>query len=203
MSRDDYGNSGRWLRPAISGKSGAVQTLGRKIALVGGDLKAMREHLNFALFSLVALGACTPTPTQLVLTKGAERVMMAKSDPGDNYEIIGPVSGYDGEGCGGFGYRGSYERAATDLRNKTHDLNGDYAQIVSLTEPHMTFNCFDNEFIIRGIAYRKTSGRPPETPLLTDSGDDSARRIREMKSLYDDGIITKEEYEDQKKKYLR
>lgn len=136
------------------------------------------------------------------LTQGAARVLVAKADPGDNYEIIGPVSGFDGEGCGGFGYKGSYERATTSLRNRTYSMGGNYAQLISLTEPHLRGNCFDNKYIIRATAYKKIRSQPSPIPIVESGEESLTKKLRELKKLLDDGILTKEEYETQKSKLL-
>ncbi len=153
----------------------------------------------FILFLTIA-GCVTIPPRQLA--PGADSVLVAKSDPSDNYEILGPVSGIDGKGCGGFGYIGSYERATTDLGNKTYQMAGDYAQIILLTEPHLSGDCFDNEYVIRATAYKKVRNQPSPIPIV-DSGKESfANKLRELKKLQDDGVLTKEEYESQKHKLL-
>jgi len=151
-------------------------------------------------FVLLASGCATAPPMQL--TSGAENVLVAKSDPGDNYEIIGPVSGSDGQGCGGFGYLGLYERATTSLRNRTYDMDGDYAQIISLTEPHLRGDCFDNEYVIRATAYKKVRNQPSPVPIIESGEETLTKKLRELKSLLDDGILTQKEYEAQKTKLL-
>ena len=136
------------------------------------------------------------------ITLGASNVLVAKSDPGDNYEIIGPVSGFDGEDCGAFGYMGTYERAMTSLRNRTHAMGGDYAQIISLTEPYLRGDCFDNEYVIRATAYKKVRSQPSPIPIVDTGEEKLTKKLRELKKLHDDGILTKEEYEQQKSKLL-
>lgn len=98
---------------------------------------------------------CAVTLPPIQLVPGANKVIVAKADPGESYELIGPVSGLDGNGCGGFGFRGTYERAFTNLLNNAHGMGGNYAQIISLTEPHSENGCYDNEYAIRAMAYKK------------------------------------------------
>jgi len=143
------------------------------------------------------------TAPPLQLQPGAEKIQVAKSDPGDNYEIIGPVSGVDGEGCGGFGYLGSYERATISLRNKTQSMGGDYAQLISLTEPQLRGECFDNQFILRATAYKKVRNAPSPTPIVNTGEEAFTKKLRELKSLLDDGVLSKSEYETQKAKLLK
>lgn len=154
------------------------------------------------LLSLILAIAGCATP-QVQLTPGATNVLVAKSDPGDNYEMIGPVSGIDGKGCGIYGYRGSYERATTNLRNKTYEMGGSYAQIVSLTEPHLaTGDCFDNQYTIRATAYKKVRNQPSPTPIVEIGEEKLTKQLRELKKLLDEGVLSKEEYENQKTKLL-
>ncbi len=154
------------------------------------------------IFSLLLVTTGCATVPAMQLTPGAGNVLVAKADPGDNYEIIGPVSGFDGKGCGGFGYRGSYERATTSLRNRTYSMGGDYAQLISLTEPHSEGKCFDNEYKIRATAYKKVRSQPSPIPIVETGEETLTKKLRELKKLLDDGILTKEEYENQKRKLL-
>ena len=150
---------------------------------------------------LLAIAGCvTAPPMQLI--SGAGNVLVAKSDPGDNYEIIGPVSGSDGKDCGGFGYMGTYERATTSLRNRTYNMGGNYAQIISMTEPRLRGDCFDNEYAIRATAYKKVRNQPSPTPIVEVGEEKLTKILRELKKLLDDGVLSKEEYEDQKIKLL-
>jgi hypothetical protein len=160
----------------------------------------MNSKTAVLLSLLLAITGCTAPPMQL--TPGAGNVLVAKSDPGDNYEIIGPVSGSDGEGCGLYGYMGSYERATTSLRNRTYDMGGDYAQLISLTEPHLSGDCFDNLYVIRAIAYKKVRSQPSPTPIVDVGEEKLTKTLRELKKLLDDGVLSKEEYETQKTKLL-
>ena len=164
-------------------------------------------HLNiaFSVFSLVIIGGCATSipPPQLSLDAGADVVIVAKSDPGDNYETLGPISGSDGFGCGSLtGYFGTYERATTVLRNKVKSLGGTYAQIISLTEPYLRGDCFDNEFSIRATAYKQIRDRPSPTPIIDAGEERLTKKLRELKNLFDDGILTRAEYENQKANLL-
>ena len=161
----------------------------------------MNSKIVVLLSLLLAIAGCATAPP-MQLTQGAGNVLVAKSDPGDNYEIIGPVSGFDGEGCGGFGYTGSYERATTSLRNRTYVMGGNYAQIISLTEPHLIGRCFYNEYVIRATAYKKVRNQPSPTPIVDAGEEKLTKKLRELKKLLDDGILSKEEYEKQKNNLL-
>lgn len=188
-----------------------------KAAAISGKLLPGRlSHVASArwrpavlLFLSCALSGCASAPP-LQLVAGAEKVVIARSDPGNNYEIIGPVTGIDGKGCGAFGYRGSYERAVDTLRNNTVSKGGDYAQIMTLTEPHLRADCFDNQYAITANAYKKVRTQPlptlqtlPAPPPVPNSGEESmTKKLRELKKLKDEGILTQEEFDKQKTRVL-
>ena len=140
------------------------------------------------LLSLILLVVGCASAPHMELTPGANSVLVAKSDPGDNYEIVGPVSGLDGEGCGAFGYKGSYERATTSLRNRTYDMGGNYAQIISLTEPHLSGDCFDNKYVIRATVYKKVRSQPSPTPIVDSGEEKMTKKMRELRKLLDEGV---------------
>lgn len=101
---------------------------------------------------------CAATRPPLTLSEQGSKVEVGKHDPSPNMEEIGPVSATHGDGCGGFGTRGTYEGAYTLLKNEAARMGADYVQILTLSEPYLRNpNCFDNRFVIRGIAYRQRS----------------------------------------------
>jgi S1-C subfamily serine protease len=53
-----------------------------------------------------------------------------------------------------YGSRGTPERAYTKLKNHAAALGADYIQIYSISEPHLSGNCFSNVFTISGMAYK-------------------------------------------------
>jgi hypothetical protein len=167
-------------------------------------MRSLRKIIGvLGIFFFVISGCSTIRAPLVVLDSGAEKVVVAKSDPGDNYKVIGPVSGTDGVGCGGFGYRGTYERAITNFRNKTYEMGGHYAQIINLTEPILRGGCFFNEFSIRGTAYKKIAINPNPLAII-DVGEESlTKKLREITQLHKEGILTDEEYQQQKKKLLK
>lgn len=159
----------------------------------------LRRYLILIL--LVVLSGCASH--QITLNQGAEKVRIAKSDPLDNFEPIGPVSGINGNGCGLFGYIGTYDRAILDLQNKTYAMGGSYAQIFTITEPHLRGDCFDNVYKINATAYKKVRSEPSPIPIVEKTNEEEfTKKIRELKKLLDEEIITKEEFESQKKKLL-
>ncbi|MEO7095844.1 MAG: DUF4156 domain-containing protein [Polyangiales bacterium] len=88
------------------------------------------------------------------LTWGASRLHVGKSDPDPACEELQPIEAVHGDGCGGFGERGSYNGAYNVLRNLAADVGADYVRMDSQVPPHSERGCFDNKFVIRAVAYR-------------------------------------------------
>lgn len=155
------------------------------------------------LLCLLFTACAAPTVT---LLPEADRITVGKGDPLDNYNQIGPVSGYDGDGCGAFGYLGTYERAVTDLKNKAFQIGTNYVQIITITEPHFVPGCFDNVYKISWTAYKKVRESPSPTPISTVSGTNTqkslAEQLHELHQLRQEGFLTEEEYREQRKKVL-
>lgn len=108
--------------------------------------------LAFLLVMVVAAAGCAEA-APVSLTPAAQQVEARKSDPPPGAREIGPVEVTHGSGCGGFGEKGAYESALALLRNTAAEKNANYVQILSLTEPHTEGKCFDNRFVIRGMAF--------------------------------------------------
>ncbi|MCW8894183.1 SHOCT domain-containing protein [Sulfurimonas sp.] len=158
--------------------------------------------MKLKIFTLVVLTqimiGCSATKG-VTLTAGAGDVKVDKSKPDNSYEIIGPVSVSNGKGCRDFGWLGSYDGAVTTLQNKVKELNGDYAQITAVTEPHLDGGCFDNRYTILALAYKKMS---KEEVLKKSDEENFTKKMRELKALLDEGILSQKEYEGQKAKLL-
>ena len=105
-------------------------------------------------------GCHSAGPMQLTL--GAIDVKVGKGDPPDNFEEVAQIIGRDGAACGLYGFRGTYERAMVDLKNQAYKLGGKYVQIMTLTEPYLRGECFDNNYTISGTVYRKARKRGNE-----------------------------------------
>ena len=78
------------------------------------------------LLAMLTIG-CAATP--VVLTPNASDVRTGKADPSENAKELGPVTGTNGAGCGLYGYRGTYERAYSQLKNNAAALGANYVQI--------------------------------------------------------------------------
>ena len=136
---------------------------------------------------------------------GANAVRVAKSDPGPGYEELGPLSGENGGGCGLYGTVGTYEGAVAELKNKANAMGADYVQIVNVREPYKAGICRVNTFTVSGTAFRRLSGAIPKgtastVPLAKDTTN--AERLRAVAKLYEDGLITEEEYRQQRQAIL-
>jgi hypothetical protein len=152
--------------------------------------------------STIFIGCTAIVP--IILDDGAEEITLNESKPSQNYEVIGAVIGVDGSGCGSFGYEGSHDRATIDLQNKIKELHGAYGQLTSVVEPHLDGGCYKNEYIIKAVAYRKIEHKAIPAPIYIENTDEEnfTKKMRELKSLLDDGILTQKEYETQKAKLL-
>lgn len=101
------------------------------------------------------VGCASPTPPPVFLLEGARDVRVAKSDPPDSYKEVGQVSAADGQGCGRFGYQGTYERAMVLLKNRAYQMGADYIQLFTMSEPRLVSDCFVNQYKLSGTAYKK------------------------------------------------
>lgn len=159
----------------------------------------MKSICIFALAALLA--GCVSAPI-LTLSEAGKGVKVGKSDPADNFSEIGPITAIDGTGCGAFGYRGTYDRAVIKIKNMGAEMGGDYVQVFSLTEPHLRGDCFSNAYKINGTLFKKTSESPTPLPIRQTNIESGFDRLRELKKLLDDGIITENEYALQKERIL-
>ena len=115
----------------------------------------MLKIITFFLLVTSLVGCATPTPPTVFLLDGAREVRVAKSDPPDSYKEVGQVSVADGQGCGGFGYLGTYQRAMVLLKNSAYRMGADYVQLFAISEPRLVSDCFVNQYKLSGTAYRK------------------------------------------------
>lgn len=128
--------------------------------------------------------------------KKASAIVVGKGDP-ENASFLGPVTGYDGGGCGGFGTLGNYENAILSIQIDALNKGANYVQFVSITEPHLRAGCFDNQYKITGNAYLV------EKNFEKNKVPNGIEKLKELKSLLDANVITKQEFEEQKKQILK
>jgi hypothetical protein len=116
-----------------------------------------RSSARAVLVVGLALGlGCATAQPRPTLAEGAEQIRTGKGDPDPGMEEIGPIEVWDGKRCGHFGKQGSFKDVMIRLKNRAAQMQADYVQIFTITEPHpVTSTCFDDRFIIRGVAFRR------------------------------------------------
>jgi hypothetical protein len=83
-------------------------------------------------------------------------------------------------------------------------MGGDYVQVMTISEPHAAPGCFVNTYEISGTAYKQARAMPSPTPIIEQSKTDPlVEKLRQLQSLKDEGIITKEEFEQLKARALK
>lgn len=119
--------------------------------------------MRAALLVGLALGlGCATAPPPPTLVEGAEQVRTGKGDPDAGMEEIGPIEVWDGKRCGHMGKRGSFKHVMIRLKNRALEMQADYVQIFTITEPHpVTSTCFDDRFVVRGVAFRRAHAQTP------------------------------------------
>lgn len=170
----------------------------------------MKKPAILTLIAFVFIAACA-TRAPIPLDEGADNVQVSKTEPGEGYKIVGLITAIDGKGCGDFGIEGNRENAITIIKNDAHALGGDYAQLLNVTEPHVSGGCYDNKYIINATAFKKTDGTetaaqvedaPTTTQPTGTEAEDFTKKLRELKALRDDGILSEQEYQQQKQRLL-
>lgn len=112
----------------------------------------MKKIFLLILVSGIMYGCATAKG--IPLNAGADKIEIGKRDPDSNMMSIGPIEVIHGSGCGGFGAKGTYEGAYNMLRNKALSMGAAYVQLITITEPHSEYGCYDNKFVIRGLAFK-------------------------------------------------
>lgn len=108
--------------------------------------------LAAALTATVFAGCLASVPS--VSSRG-NSVRTGRGDPGPDYMELGSITATHGSGCGGFGAKGSYDGAYALMRNRASERGANYVRIDFESAPHSTPSCFDNEYVLRGVAYRR------------------------------------------------
>ena len=88
------------------------------------------------------------------------------------------------------------------MKNLAAQRGGHYVQIFTLKEPHSSPGCYVNEYVISGTLFKKTSNKPSPIPMVLEKNLTAIEKLRQLKSLLDENIITKEEFEKQKSAIL-
>ena len=140
--------------------NGAEDRLLDGLNFVSGKMErvcAMKKSCFVMIFTGCILLVSCSRPVITILVPGANQIELSNSSPPIGYDMIGSVTGTDGEGCGIFGYNGTYERASIDIRNTARSIGADYIQITGIMEPHSEIFCYDNNFVLYGIAYKRST----------------------------------------------
>ena len=166
----------------------------------------MREFNRLVIVVFLLTTSCASPPVQM--TPGAEKVLVSRTDPADNFELIGPVTAQDGSGCGMYGRRGSYDDAVVAIRVKAAQMGANYVAIITITQPHRANQyCFANAYSISGMAYRKVADAPSpiqirevgKSPVEGDLVD----KLRKLDDLRRSGALTDEEFQRAKERLLK
>ena len=155
---------------------------------------------SFALVPFIV--GCSTSPLLVDLNPGTENIIVKDVKPQGSYEVIAPISVSNGKGCRDFGYLGTKEDAMKELKNKVQELRGDYAQITAVTKPHLDGGCFKNEYEIMALVYRKADPKPIQILVANSEEEVFTKKMRELKSMLNDGVLTQDEYNSQKVKLL-
>jgi hypothetical protein len=107
------------------------------------------------------LAGCFATAATPALIPSAQAVQTGKGAPLPGMRELGPIEAVHGSGCGALGTRGTFEGANAMLRNQAAIMGATYVQVFMFTEPHDAGGCYDDRFVIRGMAYQA-----PTTPNL-------------------------------------
>jgi hypothetical protein len=99
----------------------------------------------------------------------AADVKIGKADPPLGSVDLGVIEAGHGHGCGGFGERGSLEGAMAVMRNKAAERGANYVALLSTMEPHLAGGCFDDRYVVSGMAYRVNMRGVP--PVMSESCD--------------------------------
>jgi DUF971 family protein len=175
----------------------------------------MKIKILIASALVFLMSACSIVAPSVDLKDGADKVVVSDKKPDGAYELVIPVSVSHGKGCRDFGYLGTRDEAIKALKNKTVELRGDYAQITQETEPHLDGGCYVNKYELMALIYRKaspstqsaqaqTQTQATPAPAKVELSDEEpfTKKMRELKALKDDGIITQEEFDTQRSKLL-
>src|SRR5262249_38183364 len=128
----------------------------------GGQM-VLRRSLLLAVVVFVA--GCAAS--QISVVPEAIDVGTGTRAPAGRYEQLGAITAKHGGGCGLYGARGNLEGAYTILRNRAAQLGANYVQVLRITEPHLEPFCFNQGYVIDGLAYRVDLSRAVATASVT------------------------------------
>jgi hypothetical protein len=127
--------------------------------------------IRFGAILVLAVTACGGMAPLPPTAARAADVAIGKADPPPGAADLGPIEAAHGDGCGGFGETGTFEGAMITLRNEAAARGANYVALVATMSPHLAGGCFDNRFVLQGIAYRVNPDQPPAIPVTGDGCD--------------------------------
>ena len=95
------------------------------------------------------------------LTTAGSNVITSMEKLDGNYEPLGVIYAFDGDGCGLWGTSGSFESAEAKIRNQAAERGAAYVHITDLKTPVSTGTCAAHRYDITGDAYRLISSEEP------------------------------------------
>lgn len=138
-----------------------------------------------------------------------KELTIAQSAPPNYYTEIGFVKVSVGQGCDARGVRGTHPMAIKELKKQADKYGADYAQIVRVIKPHSKPGCFVNTYVMRAKLFRddeetlQAQRRRARADLPQETSQKSpSEKLRELKALLDEGIISQADYEKKKNKIL-
>jgi hypothetical protein len=113
-------------------------------------IPARVQSVGWWVIALAAGCEVTPPP----LTPQARAVQVLKADPPEGSTDLGPITAYDGFGCGALVSDGTYEGAVANLRRQAAAKGANYAEIVGIVPPHEKEGCENSSFTIHAHLFR-------------------------------------------------
>ena len=103
---------------------------------------------------IILIAGCGGKVSTAPLTPEGQKVQVTKAEPPPGCVEVGLIEAISGGGCGMYGAQGTYEDAYNILRNKAAEMGANHVRMDSQIPPHGEAGCFDNRFVIRGVAFR-------------------------------------------------
>jgi hypothetical protein len=84
----------------------------------------------------------------------AQSVHVEEGEPPAGAQLVGPISGTDGNGCGFDEARGTLRNATTALKEAAVRSGADFVKVTKVINPYSGHDCYHQEFKLEGLAYR-------------------------------------------------
>ena len=116
-------------------------------------MRMWNTPLRIALGGLFCVACVFETAVRPVGAQ-AQLVRVEEGDPPAGAQLIGPVVGTDGSGCGFDDARGTRRNATTALKEAAVRSGADFVKVTKVTKPYSGHDCYHQEFKLEGLAYR-------------------------------------------------